>query len=347
MTPDKLEEEARKRRLENALKEVEVKYAEPNAQQSLATGSEELKAKRLANAIAEKYGMSEKEADILVKKAQAKHYEDQAAGRTFAPSALGKLVQERNDLAAKNPNDPLIAEYDRVIKAQGAGKSYAPSGLGKLANELREVEEGFLPGSNGSVPLTPDQQDNLRNQYLLKMQQTTTDSVNREQVIKGQNLLKSQEESNIDALTRYAGPTGAAKLAAAKAKALAGHPSEEYLEYVEAQAAAEIEVDEYRDFLKTSITPETRKALQDLINPHTFLLSPEEAKRKIQKARDTIKKQVQTRIDALQNPQTYITGSAQSPKKPSVPNEFSAAIKNAENPPKLFGSLQLEDDGSQ
>ncbi len=347
LTPSRLEEEQKQRELATALKQVEANYAEPTARA-------DLQHKNLVN----QYYGPEKEATIAhqrlvnqyypeLTQAQIQHYKDQAAGRTFAPSSLGKLIQERNDIAAKDPNDPMLAEYDRVIKSTG-GKKFAPTGLGKLYTERQEVEAGFLPGSNGEVPLNAAQQQQLLDAYDLKIQKDTSDATNREQVIQGQNLIKSQDASDLGALVNYSGPTGYAKLLKDKAASLTGKPSKEYLDYVKAQAAAHLEVDEYRQFLGTSITPEARKALEDLINPSTFMLGKEEARQKIQKARDTIKKQVQTRIDALQSTRPYVGG-----KSNAVPNDFAAVIKNAGqmeaqgSQPKLFGNLQLEDDGSQ
>ena len=326
MAPERLQEEAKKRKLENALKEVEAKYAEPNAQQNLAMGEQNLQSKKLANAIAEQFGVSEKEAEIALKQAQASHYKDQAAGRTFAPSALGKLIQERNDLAEQDPNSPLLAEYDRVIKATG-GNKFAPSGLGKLYTELQQVEDGFLPGSNGTIPLNAAEQDDLRKKYKLQIQKNTTDQPTRTSSLQGTNLLKSINASDIDALTKYSGPMGAAQLKSDQAKDLAGKPTEKYLKYLEALQAVQLEAKELRQFFGDSITPEAANAIYEMVNATSLTRSPEAAKRMIQKSRDTIKKQVKTFQDALKSIEPYENSSAQGSGN-------------------LFGSLQLEDDGS-
>lgn len=289
-TPRKLEAERLRETLMNSILGTQAKYAEPNAQANLQ--SQQLKNQY--------YGP--------LTEAQIQHYKDQASGKTFAPSALGKLIQERNDLAAQNPDDPLLAEYDRVIKSQGSGRSYAPSALGKLSSELQQVEEGYLPGSNGQITLDPEQQQDLRNKYLLQMQKSTSDAQTRTAVLRGSNLLKSIDASNIDALTRYSGPAGASKLAIEKAKDLTGNPSKEYLEHLEALQAVELEAKELRQFFGDSITPTAADALYKMVNATSLTRSPEAAKRMIQKSRDTIKKQVKTFSSALDNPEAYNIG---------------------------------------
>jgi hypothetical protein len=293
-TPAKLARERIKEELMNSIYGTQAKYAEPLAQQGLQKA-------QLEN---QYYGRS-KEADIAESIARAQHYRDQASGRTFAPSALGKLIQERNDLEAREPDSPLLAEYDRVIKAQGASKQYAPSSLGKLANELQQVEEGFLPGSNGSIALSPEQQDELRNNYALQMQKAASDQTTRTTVLRGQNLLQSINASNIDDLTRYSGLKGSAKLKLEQAKDLNGKPSEEYLKYLEATQAAQLEAKELRQFFGDSITPEVQDAIYKMVNATSLTKSPEAAKRMIQKSRDTIKKQIKTFTSALESPEAY------------------------------------------
>ncbi len=302
--PQKLAHERLSEQLRNSILGTEAKYAEPKAQQGLQLTEQQIQEKQLANDLSRRFGVSEKQADIGLKNAHAKHYEDTAAGRTFAPTGLGKLVQERNDIAAKNPNDPILAEYDRAIKTYG-GKKFAPTGLGKLYTELQEIEEGFLPGSNGQVSLNAAEQDDLRNRYQLQIQKSSTDSGTRNTVLRGQNLLKSIDASNIDALTRYSGPMGAAKLKIEQAKDLSGHPSKEYLEHLESVQAAKLEAKEVRQFFGDSITPGVQDALYEMVNATSLTKSPEAAKRMIQKSRDTITKQVKTFENALNNPNAY------------------------------------------
>ncbi|MCW1908624.1 MAG: hypothetical protein KIH63_004755 [Candidatus Saccharibacteria bacterium] len=307
--PARMDDEQRKMQLANRLSELQNQYYAPKAEADIAH----------QNLVNQYYPQ--------LTEAQIQHYKDQAAGRTFAPSGLGKLVQERADLAAKDPNSPLIAEYDRVIKAQG-GSRFAPSGLGKLYTERQQAEEGYLPGSNGEIPLTPEEQAQLLNRYDLQIQKQSTDSATRTTALRGQNLLKSIDSSNLDALTRYSGLKGGAKLASEKAKDLMGKPSEEYLQYLEALQAVQLEAKELRQFFGDSITPDAANAIYEMVNATSLTKSPEAAKRMIQKSRDTIKKQIDTFTQALKNPQAYNSGSQAAQLGPQ---DFSKIISQQAN----------------
>lgn len=269
--------------------------------------------------------------------AQTQHYQDQAAGRTFAPSALGKLIQERNDIEARNPNDPMLAEYDRVIKSTG-GSRFAPSGLGKLYTERQQVEEGYLPGSSGSIPLNSQEQQELLNRYDLQIQKHTTDSATRTTVLRGQNLLKSIDASNIDALTRYSGPKGALNLKMEQAKDLAGNPSKKYLQHLEAMQAVQLEAKELRQFFGDSITPEIQDAIYKMVNATSLTKSPEAAKRMIEKSRDTIRKQVKTFSGALKSIEAYDYPDASKTEYQRQIDKHSADLFDAFNQNEL--SLQ-------
>ncbi len=275
-----------------------------------------------------KYYGPKAEADIDLARQHADYYKSRGANvgggnGGYAPSNLGKLVQERESLAEKDPNNPLIAEYDRVIKSQSGAKQFAPTGIGKLYNELQQVDEGYLPGSNGAIELDPEQQQELRNRYLMQIQKNTTDQPTRTTVLRGQNLLKSIDASNIDDLTRYSGLRGALSLKAEQTKDLTGNPSEEYLKYLEAQQAVKLEAKELRQFFGDSITPDAANALYDMVNATSLTKSPEAAKRMIEKSRATIKKQVDTFEKALHSSEAY--GGVN-------PDQFAQTV-NAQNDP--------------
>lgn len=282
------------------------------------------------------------QADLDLKRAQTAHALAQTEGRTFAPTNLGKLIQERDAIAAKNPNDPLIAQYDKAIKGMGSGRQYAPSGLGKLYGELEQIQQGYLPGSNGSVELDPNEQQELIDRYNLQIQKHTTDSATRTTVLRGQNLLKSMTASNIDALVSYSGLEGGFNLKREQLNDAVGKPSEKYLQYLEAKQAVELEAKELRQFFGDSITPQTAEAIYKMTNATSLTRSPEAAKRMIQKSRDTIEKQIKTFSGALKSTEPY-----QFNNKDTQRNKLVQSLANQGQPQKLFGNLQLEDDGSQ
>lgn len=301
-------------------------YSDPNKwAQNKYEGIGDILPNMLAGYKAAKYPEEQKTEQEL-KKAQTIKALREAREGNFAPTNLGKLIQERDAIAARNPNDPRVSQYDKVIDAQG-GSKFAPSGLGKLYGELEEVKQGYLPGSNGMIPIDPLKQKQLEEAYKLKIQASTSDVGTRQTALRGENLLKSINASNIDALTRYSGITGALNLKKEQAKDLAGNPSEEYLQYLEAEQAVKLEAKELRQFFGDSITPQATEAIDKMVNATSLTKSPEAAKRMIQKSRETIKKQIDTFKGALKSQEAY---GVQNQEEQFV-QQMQNAIKNAQS----------------
>ena len=192
---------------------------------------------------------------------------------------------------------------------------------------MQQVQEGYLPGSNGTILLSPQEQQDLQNRYNLQIQKQTTDSANRQTVLRGENLLKSINASDIDALTKYSGPQGALKLKSEQASDLLGHPSEDYLKHLEALQAVRLEAKELRQFFGDSITPQATEAIDKMVNATSLTKSPEAAKRMIQKSRETIKKQIDTFKGALKSQEAY---GIQNQEEQFV-QQMQNAIKNAQS----------------
>lgn len=182
----------------------------------------------------------------------------------------------------------------RMERGSAGAKRYAPSYIGKLAQERQEVQEGFLPGSNGTITLSPEEQQEALGRYDLALQKHTTDPNTRQRSLMASNLNKAFDRTNLDDLTRFSGASGKAKLVKESALDAIGQSSEEYKLYKEALTASKLEAKEIRQALGESITPEIGRQLDILTNPTNFSTSPETAKRQIKKAREILKKQLQT-----------------------------------------------------
>jgi len=79
-----------------------------------------------------------------------------------APTELNKLINERNALIAKNPNDPMIKIYDAKIRnfVSGSGlspKDIADLNLGLLNAGLKrlEINQSLPPDQAGNLPVVP------------------------------------------------------------------------------------------------------------------------------------------------------------------------------------------------
>jgi hypothetical protein len=201
--------------------------------------------------------------------------------------------RERNEL---NSYRREMLDYKRSGSSSTSSKNpyYGLPAEAKLMLQQQEIDEGFLPGSNKTIELTPQQQERYSELTELKMQKNATDADTRRRAIFAENLVKAINNTNIDDLTRYSGPAGQARLKVEEAKDLAGNPTDNYLKYKEALTAVQIEAKELRQALGESITPAMAAQLQHLTNPTGFFISPKVAKAQIQKTRDLIQKQMDT-----------------------------------------------------
>ncbi len=247
----------------------EAKYSEQSYRGK--AGQEEMLAE-----ILRKYGGAEKESEIEARLAQAFHH------RQSGENAGQRGVSGR----ASNPY-------------------YGIPEIGKLMIQQKEIDSGFLPGSNRTDPLTPEQQKKYSNQNQLAIQKLVSDSQTRSRTLFASNIEKAFNSTKPDDLVKFSGPSGQLKLKSEQAKDLVGQSSEEYKKYKEALVASELEAKEIRQFFGSSITPEIDKQLRKLTNPTSWSTSPEVAKREIQQTRNIIRKQLKTYQEALRGPQSY------------------------------------------
>jgi len=262
------------------------------------------------------YAPQEREDKSIISGAKAKYAEENERARheDLMSQALARRARTE-------------ASYGRDGGSGGGKKQYAPSGLAKLMLERNDVEEGFLPGSNRSIELTPEQQEEYMGRLDLQIQKTSTDVKTRDKSLQASNLQKSMDALNTDDITRYSGPKGAIKLKYEQAKDLAGNPSEEYLRYKEALIASEYETSELRQFFGDSITPQVREHLQMLSNPSALNLSPEAARKQIEKSRAIIAKQLKTYTESLKSTKPY-KGKEEVEEQEAA--KISKALTNAE-----------------
>ncbi len=255
--------------------------------------------------------------------------------KQYAPSAVGKLLNEQESVVATYGEDsPQAAIMKAAIeKATMGGKKsgqYAPSNVGKLIQERDAAIEMYGPES-------PQAQ-----LYDLQIQKTTTDSDTRKRSLLASNLEKSMDALNSDDIVRYSGPQGAIKLKKEQTMDLAGHPSEEYLKYKEAQVAAEFEASELRQFFGDSITPEAKNHIRMLTNPSTLSKSPEAAKRQLEKSRAIVKKQLETFRGGLKSTKEHTGQPAMSePQEHSEEDILETARKYGMTPQEVLQELGM------
>ena len=176
---------------------------------------------------------------------------------------------------------------------------------GASVSKWGEIDAGFMPGSNYSVPLSPEQQQQYSQQNQLAMQKLTTDSGTRKQALFAGNVEQAFENTNVDDLVSYSGPKGHLELSKDKALDAIGQAPERYKKYEEAKTNIKTDAKEIRQLFGASITPEMTKQLDELTNPTSWSMSPDTAKRKIEALRHVITKQARNLKGALTSTRPY------------------------------------------
>lgn len=91
--------------------------------------------------------------------------------QSYIPSLMQQ--QSAQSAAPKNPSMPNIQQLlQQSIQAsmQPKKKQYAPSNIGKLQEELRDIQEGYYPFTNRSIPIESDQiKEELASPYREKL----------------------------------------------------------------------------------------------------------------------------------------------------------------------------------
>lgn len=264
--PGALERQRIAEEQKNIIGGVKSRYAQPMAENAM-------KMSNLLLGLKQQYAPQEAEADLTKSQAMSKYY---------------------SNLAAAGPG------------ARAGGRGYAPTQITKLMLEKQDIDEGFLPGSNRTVPLTPEQQQQYSNRIDLQMQKTATDAAVRNRSLFANNLVQSIDNANVDDLVMFSGPKGAVDLKKEQTMDLIGKPTERYLKHKEAVKAVALEAQELRQFLGTSITPQMDEALRNMVDATSITTSPIAAKRMIEKSRGIIKKQMRTYQEALKSTSPYI-----------------------------------------
>ena len=176
--------------------------------------------------------------------------------------------------------------------------------------------------------------------YDLALQKQTTDPSTRQRSLFASNLNKAFERTNLDDLTQFSGVKGRIKLAKESALDSVGESSEEYKKYKEALTASKLEAKEIRQALGESITPTIGAQLDILTNPTGIGTSPETAKRQIKKAREILKKQLQTFQGSLRDTSEFGGNQREIQQEETVDNSMPSV---SASPQRDLSSMSTEE----
>lgn len=187
----------------------------------------------------------------------------------------------------------------------GTANKRASTQLGKLDQEQQEVEQGYMPGTNGQVRISPEQKDQMLGQYQLQRQKLATDVDTRKKNLYATNIDKTLDNINVKDLTQFGGIAGGIVKKMQEGRALTGNENESYRRYHDSLTAAKLLAKQVRQFYSDSITPGIQEQLGMLTNPASWTNNPEIATRKFNTFKKILKQETETYRDATKNTKVF------------------------------------------
>jgi len=314
MTPRLMADELLKNKLQNQINSAKAKYAEQN---ELSNIEHKKAGIGLTNA-----QIQRAQADIglmpyrqALLKAQTQRANQPmlsgVAKEAFALEDLKNRFGENSDVyqRAKQSFDlqqqssQQLNSYRQALQETMSKRT--STNLGKTQQELSEIESGFMPGSNGRIPLTPEQQNSLRGQYELKLVKETSDVDTRKRAAFASNIDKTLDNIDVKDLTQYGGLLGGIDKKIQEGRALTGTESKSYDKFQEALTGAKLLAKQVRQFYGDSITPQIQEQLSMLTNPASWTNNPKIAANNFNKFKNILASETDTYRNLTKNAGEY------------------------------------------
>ena len=218
---------------------------------------------------------------------------------------------------AKNSYDKKLQMQDALVNYRssltGTADKRASTQLGKLRLEKQEAAEGYLPGSNGTIKISPHEQKILMGQYDLAEQKISTDLDTRKRALFASNIDKTLNSINVNDLTQYAGLSGKLEQKLAQGKAITGDENKKYEAFQKALVGSQLLAKQVRQFYGDSITPQIQEKLGQLTNPSTWSNNPKIAKQNFEQFANILKKETETYRQSLKNTSEFSSNPGTTP----------------------------------
>lgn len=305
--PRRQSEELLAQMLQNKLRGVQAQYADPMAQLGLQQKQAELdmvpyRQKLLEAQIARQNQMNEQPfGGNLTGVAREAYVLDQM--REQLGEDHPAYMNAKRAYEAKISGQEGLNDYRKAL-GETANKRTS-SALGKLEQEMAEVSAGFMPGSNNTIPLSPEHQNELLGQYALQKQKMTTDKSTRDRSLFASNIDKTIESINPESLVQFAGILGSIKKGIGKGKAPFGMESKEYRDYTKNLSRVKLLAHQVRQFYGDSIQPAMTQAIELMVNPATWENNPRIAMDNYRAIVDILEKETGTFRNALKSTREY------------------------------------------
>lgn len=207
-----------------------------------------------------------------------------------------------NNYTLQQQKTNQLMDYQKALQESLPKRTASP--LAKTTMEERDIEKGFLPGTNEQI--SPERQKQLAGRFELKNLKDTTDPKLRERVLYAKNMEKTINTLNPDALTYYSGPQGRAQLGIDVANSAARKKDvPAYKAYKEALTSAKVLAKQVRQFYGDSITPQVQEQLTQLADPTTWYEQPDVAKARYEQFINILRTEADTFHEGLVNADIY------------------------------------------
>jgi hypothetical protein len=294
--------------LQNKIRNAQAKYAEPLAQAALGLKQAELGLSPLKRQLLESQIARQQK---LANDPFAGHIPTGTVGQSLMLEQVKQKYGEESPvyLDAKEAVE-LQRDKDRQLNAyrkslgETAGKR-SSTGLGKSQQELAEVEQGFLPGTNGQVQLSPQQQEELAGQYQLKIQKEISDVDTRKRTLFASNIDKTLDSINVKDLTQFGGLQGGIAKKINEGLALTSRETQAYRDFQKSLIGAKTLTKQIRQFYGDSITPQIQEQLGQLTNPASWTNNPRIAEENFNQFAKILKNETKTFRTSTQNRSEY------------------------------------------
>lgn len=244
--------------------------------------------------------------------AQAKRQEALANlpyGGQILPGAAGQ-VEALNILKARDPQayQQALQNYNTQQKlAQARAQYFGANSQLKYLTPEQKLQIGIKQAQDAG-------NNQLANQLAQSLQKRVTDSSVREKTLYANNIHKTINSIDMNAITPYAGPEGQLMLKRDQALALAGKAPDSYTKYNNfVNVQVPLLTSQVRSFYKDSLSPKLREELQNISNPIRWMSNPNLAMQQFKQFLSILNKETGTYAQALNAPiQAYQGDNNQS-----------------------------------
>jgi len=309
--PAQMERDAQKQRLLNAFQEMK------NQEEPQRFSSEQLNDKTRRAFEEAQIGKINREASLPF----GGKIPPGSIGQAIWVDMIGKQYGSNSPqyIAAKTAYDTdlhkeqtLDAYYNKLLST---ADKRASSPLAKVDQDLEDAQEGFMPGTGRTKPISGNEQQDIVNTLMLDRQKKVSDYQTRAKTLYAKNIEATIGQIDSKDLTQYGGLNGQLKLKADTAAASVGRPPDRYLNYQKAVTNAQLMAKQVRQFYGDSIQPSVGEELNYLSNPVSWTNDPKTALTRYNAFIKTLGIETGTYTRALKSPSAY-------EGVPTPPNKF-------------------------